>query len=184
MPSRDPTSSTKWTRRTVLLAFMLAVATGCKAKQADPGTGLLPVGATAPDFAAKDANGKVVHLADFEGKPRVVYFYPKDGTPGCTQEACAFRDAYDKYRAKGVVVFGVSRDTEKSHDEFRATHSLPFLLAADPDGVVQKAYRVPDMGLPLASRVSFFVGPDGRVAHVFEKVDPLVHANEVLALAQ
>jgi peroxiredoxin Q/BCP len=177
-------SITKWARRAVLLGSVLALATGCKTKQYDAATGLLAVGSPTPDFAAKDASGNVVHFGDFDGKPRVVYFYPKDGTPGCTAEAGAFRDAYDKYRAKGVVVFGVSRDTEKSHDEFRATQALPFPLAADPDGIVQKAYGVPDMGLPLASRVSFLVGRDGKVEHVFERVDPVVHANEVLALVK
>jgi peroxiredoxin Q/BCP len=125
-------------RRALLLGALVSCAPfGCVGKRPDGGGGLLPLGAAAPDFAAKDASGKVVHLSDFGGSPRVVYFYPKDETPGCTQEACAFRDAYDKYRAKGVVVFGVSRDTEKSHDEFRAAHTLPFPLAADPDGAVQ-----------------------------------------------
>jgi peroxiredoxin Q/BCP len=168
----------------VLLCSVLALATGCKTKRYDAATGLLAVGSPAPDFAAKDSSGKVVHLGDLAGKPRVVYFYPKDGTPGCTVEAGAFRDTYDKYRAKGVAVFGVSRDTEKSHDEFRASQGLPFPLAADPDGIVQKAYGVPDMGLPLASRVSFLVGRDGTVEHVFEKVDPVAHATEVLALVK
>jgi peroxiredoxin Q/BCP len=171
--------------RALLLGVVLVSAAGCIAKRPDGGGGLLPLGSAAPDFAAKDATGKVVHFSDFGGSPRVVYFYPKDETPGCTKEACAFRDTYDKFRAKGVVVFGVSRDTEKSHDEFRAAHTLPFPLAADPDGAVQKAYGVPSMGtMPLASRVSFLVDRDGKVQHVFEKVDPVVHADEVLDLVK
>jgi peroxiredoxin Q/BCP len=149
---------------------------------ASPPAGLLTAGSKAPDFAARDASGNVVHLDDFRDQPRVVYFYPKDGTPGCTQEAQAFRDSDAAFRAKGVVVFGVSRDTEASHAEFRAAHGLPFPLAADPDGVIQKAYGVPDMGLPLAARTSFLVGRDGRVERVFENVDPGSHVNEVLAL--
>jgi len=186
MPTRSTgvLSASRLTRRAWILGALFACAgPGCIGKRPDGGRGLLPLGAEAPDFAAKDASGKVVHFADFSGAPRVVYFYPKDETPGCTKEACAFRDAYDKFRAKGVVVFGVSRDTEKSHDEFRATHTLPFPLAADPDGAVQKAYGVPSaMGMPLASRVSFLVGRDGKIEHVFEKVDPVVHAGEVLDL--
>jgi peroxiredoxin Q/BCP len=168
------------------LGFALAfVPLGCMAKRPDGGAGLLPLGTAAPDFAARDSTGKVVHLSDFGGTPRLVYFYPKDETPGCTKEACAFRDTYDKFKAKNVTVFGVSRDTEKSHDEFRAAHALPFPLVADADGAVQKAYGVPSkMGLPIADRVSFLVDRDGKIDHVFEKVDPVVHANEVLDLVK
>jgi peroxiredoxin Q/BCP len=180
--------------RGILLLASTLLALGCsKAEPAPPApsaspappaspSGLLTVGSRAPDFAARDATGKAVRLDDFRDKPRLVYFYPKDGTPGCTQEAQAFRDSDAAFRAKGVVVFGVSRDTEASHAEFRAVHGLPFPLAADPDGVIQKAYGVPDMGLPLAARVSFLVGRDGRVQQVFENVDPEGHASEVLAL--
>jgi peroxiredoxin Q/BCP len=178
-----------------ILVASILLAIGCKktepppppaasASVSAPASGLLTVGAAAPDFAARDASGKVVHLHDFKDKPRVVYFYPKDGTPGCTQEAQAFRDSDAKFRDKGVVVFGVSRDTEESHAEFRAAHGLPFPLAADPDGVIQKAYGVPDMGMPLAARTSFLVGKDGRVEQVFEDVDPTNHANDVLALVR
>jgi peroxiredoxin Q/BCP len=155
------------------------VVTACVAKRPDGGSGLLPLGSPAPDFSARDAAGKVVHLSDFAGSSRVVYFYPKDETPGCTKEACAFRDAYQKFSAKHVVVFGVSRDTEASHDEFRSTHTLPFPLTADTDGKVEKAYGVPSH-LGFSSRVSFVVGKDGKISHVFDKVDPVVHANEVL----
>jgi len=174
------------TRRAAALVLALAVVpAGCMSKRTDGGTGLLPLGTTAPDFAAKDSAGKVVHLSDFAGSPRIVYFYPKDETPGCTQEACAFRDAYKQFDAKGVIVFGVSRDTEKSHDEFRAAHTLPFPLVADADGAVQKSYGVPSMmGMPMAERVSFLIGRDGKIEHVFEKVDPVIHASEVLDLVK
>ncbi|HVW30063.1 MAG TPA: peroxiredoxin [Polyangiaceae bacterium] len=187
MRSRSPApiSSLMLTRRALIVGAALGLApVACMAKRPDGGSGLLALGAAAPDFAAKDASGKVVHLSDFNGSPRVVYFYPKDETPGCTKEACAFRDTYEKFKAKGVVVFGVSRDTEKSHDEFRAAHELPFPLAADPDGAVQKAYGVPSMMPNVASRVSFLVGRDGKVEHVFEKVDPVVHADEVLDMVK
>jgi len=146
----------------------------------DGGKGLLPVGSAAPDFDARDPSGAVVHLSTSAGSPRVVYFYPKDETPGCTKEACAFRDAFDRYRAKGIVIFGVSRDSAESHREFQTHHSLPFALAADESGAVQQAYGVPSR-LGHAARVTFLVGRDGRITRVFPDVDPAVHANEVLA---
>jgi peroxiredoxin Q/BCP len=164
--------------RAVAAGLVLAA---CVARRPDGGSGLLPLGAQAPDFSARDAGGKLVHLSDFAGSPRVVYFYPKDETPGCTKEACAFRDAYEQFRAKHVVVFGVSRDSEESHDGFRAAHSLPFPLVADPDGALEKAYGVPSH-LGFSSRVSFVVGKDGKVSRVFDKVDPVLHAKEVLAM--
>ena len=162
--------------RTVAVGLLLAA---CMGKRPDGGSGLLPLGAPAPDFPARDATGKVVHLSDFNGSPRIVYFYPKDETPGCTKEACSFRDAYEQFRAKHVVVVGVSRDSEESHEGFRSAHSLPFPLAADADGSIEKAYGVPSH-LGFSSRVSFLVGKDGKIQHVFDKVDPVVHAKEVL----
>jgi peroxiredoxin Q/BCP len=174
-------------RRGLLVAGVaLLLAPACMTHRPDGGAGLLPLGSAAPDFAAKDSTGKTVHLSDYGGTPRVVYFYPKDETPGCTKEACAFRDAYEQFKTKNVIVFGVSRDTEASHDEFRTAHSLPFPLAADPDGAVQKAYGVPGIATHpgIAARVSFLVGRDGKIEHVFEKVDPVVHASEVLAMVK
>jgi thioredoxin-dependent peroxiredoxin len=165
------------------LAAMALLVVACATRRPDGGTGLVPAGTAAPDFAARDAQGKVVRLSAFAGSPRVVYFYPKDETPGCTKEACAFRDAYEKYRARGVEIFGVSHDSQASHDAFRAAHRLPFPLAADEDGSVQRAYGVPSR-LGYAARVSFLVGRDGKVEHVFDKVDPVVHADEVLALVK
>ena len=153
----------------------------CATRRPDGGSGLIPAGTAAPDFAARYAHGQVVRLSAFAGSPRVVYFYPKDETPGCTKEACAFRDAYEKYRARGVEIFGVSRDNEASHNAFRAAHQLPFPLTADEDGSVQRAYGVPSK-LGYSARVSFLVGRDGKVEHVFTKVDPVAHAEEVLAL--
>ncbi len=143
---------------------------------------LLPVGAVAPEVAGPDAAGKVIKLSDEKGKFAVVYFYPKDDTPGCTKEACAFRDAFDKFAQAGVTIFAVSRDSEASHQGFRAHHKLPFPMVADTSGAVQKAYGVPSMlpGTSLASRMTFLVGPDGKIAHVWPKVDPVVNAREVL----
>jgi peroxiredoxin Q/BCP len=170
--------------RTVTVFGVAALAVACGATQRpDGGKGLLPVGATAPDFAATDAFGKPVRLSETAGHLRVVYFYPKDETPGCTKEACGFRDAFDEYKKRGIALFGVSRDSEESHRKFREHHSLPFFLAADPSGDVQRAYGVPGH-LGIASRVTFLVDANGKVSHVWEKVDPAVHSAEVLAQAQ
>jgi thioredoxin-dependent peroxiredoxin len=141
--------------------------------------GLLAVGAHAPDIEGKDAKGQAVRLSDRRGSVSIVYFYPKDGTPGCTKEACAFRDTFDRFNQRGVTIFGVSRDDEASHAKFRAEHSLPFPLVADPSGTIQKAYGVPDKMPGLASRVTFLVAADGRIAKVWPDVDPAVHADEV-----
>src|ERR1700722_1229080 len=109
------------------------------AKRPDGGTGLLPLGAVAPDVEGHDPSGKVIHLSEVRGNPAVVYFYPKDGTPGCTTEACAFRDAFKGYEAKHIVVFGISRDGADSHAKFAAKHALPFPLVSDEDGSISRA---------------------------------------------
>ena len=145
----------------IALAAALPLAAACsETKRPDGGSGMLPLGAVAPDFEAKDAEGKTVRLSDGKDHARVVYFYPKDDTPGCTKEACAFRDAWNEYTKRGVWVFGVSRDSEESHRKFRETHKLPF---------------------PLAARVTFLVDKDGKIAREWPEVDPAVHAAEVLA---
>jgi peroxiredoxin Q/BCP len=171
-------------------AFLAAAAVACgcavvacgAVRRPDGGAGLLPVGAVAPDVAGRDATGKVIHLADVRGQHAVVYFYPKDETSGCTKEACAFRDAAARYAAAHVTVFGVSRDSQTSHDEFAKHHQLPFPLVADPDGSVSRAYGV-GATLGMDSRVSFLVGADGKVERVWPDVNPAVHADEVLSAA-
>jgi len=161
----------------VLLGGALA---GCRAPvRPDGGRGLLPVGAVAPDLAAVDQTGRRWRLRDERGRWVVVYFYPKDATPGCTREACAFRDVWDRYRAAGVQVFGVSLDSTDSHRRFAAAERLPFPLLSDARGAWVAAFGVP-VTLGMASRVTFVLGPDGRVAHVYPKVDPGVHAAQVL----
>jgi peroxiredoxin Q/BCP len=143
---------------------------------------LLAVGAAAPDVVGVDAKGTAFKLSGQKGKFAIVYFYPKDDTPGCTKEACAFRDAFDKFVGAGVTIFGVSRDAEPSHKAFMQKYTLPFPLVADTAGVVQKAYHVPSTIWGGSKRVSFLVGPDGKIARVFPDVDPGVHAKEMLGV--
>lgn len=166
-------------RLAVPALFMLSIA-GCGAtRRPDGGEGLLAVGAEAPNLTALDQNGKSHRLADEKGHPVIVYFYPKDGTPGCTKEACAFRDAWDKFTAANVQVFGVSEDDAKSHEEFAKEQKLPFPILADPNGEWLRAFGVPSR-LGMASRVSFLIDASGKVAKVYPDVDPGVHADEVL----
>jgi thioredoxin-dependent peroxiredoxin len=173
--------------KTLLLLIPLLVSlAACGAQQRpDGGKGVLAVGATAPELEGADVSGKHFRLSesraakDAAGKPAVVYFYPKDGTPGCTKEACAFRDTWNRFSERGVVVFGVSRDSAASHAEFLKEHELPFPLVADEAGNIQAAYGVPSR-LGMASRVTFLVDQSGRIAHVWPDVDPAVHADEVL----
>jgi peroxiredoxin Q/BCP len=146
-------------------------------------TDLLAPGAPAPDVVGEGPNGESVRLSSRAGQPSVVYFYPKDDTPGCTKEACAFRDAFDRYVRAGVTIFGVSGDDAASHRAFRKKHRLPFPLVADTEGAVQRAYGVSSrLGMP--ARVTFVVGRDGKVARVFRDVDPGVHEAEVFAALQ
>jgi peroxiredoxin Q/BCP len=137
----------------------------------------------APELTGVAPDGTVTKLSDVRGHAAVVYFYPKDETPGCTKEACAFRDTYGSYQALHVTIFGVSHDSAESHAEFRAAHGLPFSLVADEDSTISRAYGVSST-LGMASRVTFLVGADGRIARVWPDVDPGVHAKEVLAAVQ
>lgn len=166
-------------------SFALALAVvGCGAtRRPDGGEGLLPIGSDAPALSAVDQNGKEHRLADEKGRPVVVYFYPKDGTPGCTAEACAFRDAWDKFTTANVQVFGVSTDDAKSHEEFAKEQKLPFPILADPDEKWLRAFGVPSR-LGMASRVSFLIDAKGKVAKVYPNVDPGIHADEVLKDAE
>jgi peroxiredoxin Q/BCP len=161
-----------------LLVVLLLAACG-QTRRPDGGVGLLPVGAKAPDLVGEDAHGNPMKLSDVRGKLAVVYFYPKDGTPGCTKQACAFRDAFDKLEEAGIVVFGVSRDSAESHRQFRAEHNLPFPLVADESGDVAAAYGVPSKFVIMTERVTFLVDADGYIAQVWPEVDPAVDAKRV-----
>lgn len=167
--------------RRLLLAGALATLACGPVKRPDGGTGLLPVGAAAPEVVARDADQHEVRLSALRGRPVVVYFYPQDGTPGCTTEACAFRDAWDRLRKADVAVIGVSTNSAERHREFQKDEHLPFPLASD-DGTVGKAYGV-KKNLWGFDRVSFLVDRAGKVVHVWPSVNPAVHAEEVLAEA-
>lgn len=140
------------------------------------------VGATAPDFTKTTQNGDTITLSQFQGyKAVVLYFYPKDETPGCTVEACTFRDNFEDFVEAGAVVIGVSQDSEKSHQSFAEHHQLPFLLVSDRDKTLQKAYGVPKtMGL-LPGRVTFVIDRNGAVQHVFNsQLNAKKHVREAL----
>ena len=147
----------------------------------------LKEGDKAPAFTAATNGGGKVSLSDFKGKNVILYFYPKDNTPGCNKEACSFRDHWDEFKAKGAVILGVSTDSEKSHDKFVAKFKLPFTLLVDDDKKIVNDYGVYGpktfMGVKYngTSRVTFLIGPDGKIKKVWPKVKPADHAEEVLA---
>jgi len=147
----------------------------------------LKEGDKAPEIDALDNTGARVALKDFKGKPLVLYFYPRDDTPGCTKEACAFRDEYAQFKKAGAAVLGVSTDPVKSHQKFIDKFSLPFQLLADEDKKIVEAYGVwgekSFMGRKYmgTNRVTFLIGSDGRIAKIWPEVKPEQHAGEVLA---
>ncbi len=141
----------------------------------------------APDFILPDQNGKEVSLKDFRGKYVVLYFYPRADTPGCTVEACEFRDSYRKIQNTGAVILGISPDPPKAQKKFEEKYSLPFTLLGDADkkvcsafGVIQEKnmYGKKVMGV---ARTTFIIGPDGTIRHIFQKVKAQGHAEEVLS---
>ena len=133
-----------------------------------------------PSLEATAHDGTLVRIGPGQDAPTVVYFYPRDGTPGCTREACAFRDAWKRYQTAGVRVVGVSGDSLASHREFSEEYDLPFPLVSDQDGVWAGAFGVPSI-MGILSRVTFLVGSDGTVERVYPDVDPALHADVVLA---
>ena len=147
---------------------------------------LLSVGDKAPSFKTVDQDGKAVSLGDFKGQKIVLYFYPKDDTPGCTKEACSFRDGWAQFRKKKVAVLGVSVDDAKSHKKFAEKYSLPFTLLADPEKKIVQDYGVwgqksmygrKYMG---TNRVTYLIDEKGKIAAVWPKVKPDGHAEELL----
>jgi peroxiredoxin Q/BCP len=141
---------------------------------------------TAPQFNLQNQDGDVVKLTDFMGRPLVLYFYPEDDTPGCTTEACSFRDDFSQFRKLGVEIIGISPDSIESHQEFQSKYDLPFTLLSDPDHRVSEAYGV--WGLKQKEgreyegifRTTFLINKNGVVSKVFKGVDPNGHSKEVL----
>jgi peroxiredoxin Q/BCP len=143
-------------------------------------------GKPAPDFELQSDSGETVRLSDLRGKPDVLYFYPKDDTPGCTAEACEFRDAYDTYRERGIEILGVSPDDVASHKKFKSKYELPFTLLADPEHATAEAYGVwgertfagkTYMGI---NRSTFLIDEEGNVVRAMLGIKPAGHAADVL----
>ncbi len=147
---------------------------------------MIKEGDAAPDFTVKDENGEEVKLSDFRGQKVVLYFYPKDDTPGCTKEACSFRDNFSTLTNENIKILGVSTDNEKSHRKFIAKYDLPFTLLADTDHAIADAYgsygEKQFMGKTYNGilRKTFLIDEDGKIKKVFDKVKVAEHANEVL----
>lgn len=147
---------------------------------------MVEAGQAAPDFELTSDEGRRVRLSDLRGRPVVLYFYPRDDTPGCTRQACALRDSYAAFRERGTVVVGVSPDDETAHVRFKAKYGLPFTLLADPDHEVAETYGVwveknrngkTSMGI---ERSTFLIDSEGNIAKVMRRVKPDTHAEEVL----
>ena len=148
---------------------------------------MLDIGTQAPNFTLKDKDGNTVSLSDFVGRKVVLYFYPKDNTPGCTRQACAFAGLYEEFKARNIQVIGISRDSVASHEKFAAKYSLPFILLSDPEleaieayGVWQekKLYGKVSMGVV---RTTFIIDEAGRIERIMPRVKPDTNAAEILA---
>ena len=148
---------------------------------------MLKTGEKAPDFTLKDKDGQEVSLSDFLGKKVVLYFYPKDNTPGCSRQACAFAEAYEEFKTKNIEVIGISKDSVASHVKFAEKYDLPFILLSDPERVAIEAYGVwqekkmcgkVSMGVV---RTTFIINEQGNIETVMPKVKPDTNAQEILA---
>jgi peroxiredoxin Q/BCP len=141
---------------------------------------MIEEGTTAPDFELTTDSGETLRLSDLRGKQVVLYFYPKDDTPGCTRQACGIRDAWSDFERAGAHVFGVSADTAASHEKFKAKYSLPFPLLADPQHTLGEPYGVSREGKNSYERSTFVIDADGNVAKIMRRVKPDQHADQVL----
>jgi peroxiredoxin Q/BCP len=138
-------------------------------------------GKPAPDFELESDSGETIRLSELRGKPVVLYFYPKDDTPGCTRQACGIRDVYGEFERAGAVVLGVSADSQASHERFKSKYSLPFTLLADPEHRLGEPYGVAREGKNSYERSTFVIDPEGNVAKIMRRVNPDRHADDVLA---
>ena len=142
---------------------------------------LLKPGTLAPDFEGTNQDGAPIRLRDFRGRPVVLYFYPEDDTPGCTREACAFRDDIDAFRANGAAVLGISVQDETSHRMFRDKYNLTFDLVADSDKRITQAYNA--LGpFGVAKRITYVIGPNGTILAAYRRIDPKSHSKEALRI--
>jgi peroxiredoxin Q/BCP len=159
-------------------------------KRESGGGSIMQVGDTIEDFTLQNENDETVHLSDYSGKPVVLFFYPRADTPGCTIEACGFRDTFKKLQKAGVVVLGISRDTPKAQKKFKEKYDLPYPLLADVDEKVCNQFGVMKdknmYGKKVRGieRTTFLIGPDRKLTRIFAKVKPEGHAEEVLAAAK
>lgn len=164
-----------------LLLGLLLVALQLRAAQAAP-----QVGALAPDFSLPDQQGTPRRLSDYRGKWVVVYFYPKDETPGCIKQACAFRDDWQRLSTLNAQVIGISLDDTQSHAQFASKHQLPFLLLSDTSGAVVERYGAMTnlVVMKLAKRHTYLIAPDGKIAQVYRNVDPGSNSREIIEFLQ
>jgi thioredoxin-dependent peroxiredoxin len=139
-------------------------------------------GRPAPDFELQSDTGESVRLSDLRGKPVVLYFYPKDDTPGCTRQACGIRDAWGEFQRAGAEILGISADSRESHERFKEKYSLPFTLLADPEHLLAEPYGVGKEGKRSYERSTFVIDPEGNVAKIMRRVSPDSHADDVLAV--
>lgn len=171
-------------KRNITLTFgLIALAAALGFTSLGMANDQVTTGDPAPEFELSDQNGQLHSLEDYRDQWVVLYFYPKDETPGCTTEACEFRDNIFAYRELNAQILGVSLDDAESHKAFAENHGLPFPLLADVDGEASTAYGVKTrmFGMTVAKRQTFIIGPDGKIAKHYEKVNPAEHAKEVLA---
>ncbi len=171
--------------RTITIAFFAVAAIGVLLAFSSVGIAndTVEIGSAAPEFELQDQNGELHSLEDYRDRWLVLYFYPKDETPGCTTEACAFRDNIFAFRDLNAQILGISLDDVDSHKAFAEKYSLPFPLLADVEGTMSTAYGVKTrmFGMTVARRQTFIIGPDGKLMKHYEKVDPETHSEQVLA---
>ncbi len=162
--------------KSIYVTLLIGVATAGLALAA----GMPKVGDVAPDFTAPASDGTTVHLKDVIGKGNIVlYFYPKDETPGCTKEACGIRDSFSEIKGMDAIVYGVSFDSIASHKAFIARYKLPFVLLSDTDKKIAEEYGAATTDSPVANRVTFIINKAGKIAFVFLRVNPTTHSAEV-----